>query len=171
MRSAVKSSNGVSSTVVPQTLEHPGCCNDWGCPASGPPFIGHCGTNSGTQSSKAAEKSHNLQTCHLVGLCRQDVLSFGRYGKRRGNQINPRQANYTVDMCFTEMIYRQHLAFISSGDGETRVSKSDSKGSMSWQLVINFWASSLWKCSFCVPMFWCKKETRYHINKQKILKE
>ena len=55
MWSAMQSSNGISSTVVPKTLKDPGRCDDRGRPAGDPPFIGHRGTNSGPQPGKAAE--------------------------------------------------------------------------------------------------------------------
>lgn len=65
MRSAVPSSDGVSSAVVPQTLQNPGGCDDRGCATGHPPFIGHRGTDSGTQTSQAANKSQDLEAWHL----------------------------------------------------------------------------------------------------------
>lgn len=61
MRSAVPSSDSVSSTVVPQTLQDPGGCDDRGCPTGHPPFIGHHGTDGGTQTSQASKKSQDLE--------------------------------------------------------------------------------------------------------------
>lgn len=61
MRSAVPSSDSISSTVVPQTLHNPGGCDDRGCSTGHLPFIGHHGTNGGTQPSQAAKKSQDLE--------------------------------------------------------------------------------------------------------------
>lgn len=55
----------------------------------------------------------------------------------RRNKNCCRQANYTVDMCFIEMIYRQDILH---GERWTQVVwKWNSKGGMSGQLVIKFW--------------------------------
>ena len=49
-------------------------------------------------------------------ICRPDILtirvclkSFRRFKKTRRNKNRSRQSNYTVDMCFSEMIYRQDI--------------------------------------------------------------
>lgn len=49
-------------------------------------------------------------------ICKPDIWrfkiciqSFSRFKKMRRNKNRPRQANYTVDMCFIEMIYRQDI--------------------------------------------------------------
>lgn len=65
MRSAVPSSDSIPSTVVPQTLQNPCGCDDRGCPTGHPPFIGRQGTDGGTQTSQATNKSQDLEAWHL----------------------------------------------------------------------------------------------------------
>lgn len=110
--STVHSSDGISSTVVPQPLENPGRCDDWGCPAGGPPLIGHRGANCGAQSSQATDEGQNLQGGHFLS----------NFKKEKRNENCCRPTNYTVDMCFIEMIYRQD---ISRGQWWTQGSQSE----------------------------------------------
>lgn len=61
MRSAMQSSDSVSSTVIPQTLENPGRGDDRGCPTGSLPFIGHGGADGRTQTGQAANESQDLE--------------------------------------------------------------------------------------------------------------
>lgn len=65
VRSAVQGSNGVPSTVIPQSLEHPCNRDDRGCPAGGPPLVGHRGSDGGAQTHQAAQESQDLHYRHF----------------------------------------------------------------------------------------------------------
>lgn len=119
----VQRSNGIPSTVVPQTLQHPGGSDDQGCLARGPPLIGHGGTDGGAKPGQAAKKSENLPVCHLT---LQDMFAAfffnSRYAKKFSKNIL-KAPNYTLEMCFTEMINRRDILPAWTCGTDTDVSK------------------------------------------------